>query len=229
MKLISKEQALNIQNELMNEHKFSIEQMAELIGLSIAQAICDAYPLHDQMKPCLIIIGSGVNGAKGLVCARHMKNFGYSPVIFLITELLRPFFLDLQKQCEMVDIPFLQDLPEPETIADEYEFIVDAIYGYTFEPPVRPATRAIIDKIINSKLPICSIDIPSGWNMDIGCVKSGPNPDVLISIILPKHCLCGIEPVQHYLVGRILPPEIKQKYELNLPEFPGHSLFLKLS
>ncbi|KAJ9598384.1 hypothetical protein L9F63_010906 [Diploptera punctata] len=229
MKYVCRTEAEEIYNELLNEYKFSLEQLIELSGLGAAQAIAEAFPLNSEMKSCLFAIGPGDNGAKGLACARHIKHFGYSPVIFLVSELLRPSFINFQNQCEMSDIPCLEELPEAEMIAENYSFIVDAIYGNNFHPPIRPNSAIVLDTLMKYKLPICCIDIPSGWDTDSGYLKNAIQPNVVISDIVPKYCVSTIDGIQHYLAGRILPPMLGEKYELNLPQYPGHFMYVKIN
>lgn len=48
--------------------------------------------------------------------------------------------------------------------------IVDGIFGFSFKPPVREPYDKILDgfKEIKNKVPIFSIDIPSGWDVEKG-------------------------------------------------------------
>ncbi len=52
----------------------------ELAGLSVAAAIQHAYPPH-AFANVAILAGPGNNGGDGLVAARHLKHFGYTPTI----------------------------------------------------------------------------------------------------------------------------------------------------
>ena len=46
----------------------------------------------------------------------------------------------LVKQLEVHDIPVLSELPEPNS----FDVIVDAIFGYSFHPPVRGVFEPIL-------------------------------------------------------------------------------------
>lgn len=58
---------------------YSIEQLIELAGLSVAQSISRAFKATlvstDQARRVLVVCGPGNNGADGLVAARHLKCF----------------------------------------------------------------------------------------------------------------------------------------------------------
>ena len=55
----------------------------------------------------------------------------------------------------------------------------------------------------DSLLPIVSIDIPSGWDVDKGNIYSTFCPKMNISLTLPKQCMDGYKGI-HYLGGRFL-------------------------
>ena len=42
------------------------------------------------------------------------------------------------------------------------DIIVDALFGFSFKPPVRPAFEATLVKLSTTQTPVASIDIPSG-------------------------------------------------------------------
>lgn len=70
--------AQRIDENLMSPRMgFSLDQLMELAGLSVAQAVAAEYPV-DSMPRILIVAGPGNNGGDGLVAARHLNHFGYS-------------------------------------------------------------------------------------------------------------------------------------------------------
>ena len=72
-----------------------------------------------------------------------------------------------------------------------------------------------------SKVPIFSIDVPSGWDVEKGDPEGGLRPDGLISLTAPKKCARLFEGRFHWLGGRFVPPELEAKYKLDLPAYPG--------
>lgn len=75
MKYLSQEEAQNIDQELFNEYSFSVDQLMELAGLSVAVAVTKAYPRETSHPKVLVCSGPGNNGGDGLVAARHLKMF----------------------------------------------------------------------------------------------------------------------------------------------------------
>uniref|UniRef100_A0A8C7C4Z5 NAD(P)H-hydrate epimerase n=1 Tax=Neovison vison TaxID=452646 RepID=A0A8C7C4Z5_NEOVI len=185
----SQEEAQAVDEELFNEYQFSVDQLMELAGLSCATAIAKAYPPKSMSRSppaVLVICGPGNNGGDGLVCARHLKLFGYQPTIYYPKRPNKPLFTALVTQCQKMEIPFLGEMPpEPMLIDELYELVVDAIFGFSFKGDVREPFRSILSVLNGLTVPIASIDIPSGWDVEKGN-SGGIQPDLLISLTAPK-------------------------------------------
>uniref|UniRef100_A0A8C5Y9E7 NAD(P)H-hydrate epimerase n=1 Tax=Microcebus murinus TaxID=30608 RepID=A0A8C5Y9E7_MICMU len=174
VKYLSQEEAQAVDEELFNEYEFSVDQLMELAGLSCATAVAKAYPPTSMSRSpptVLVICGPGNNGGDGLVCARHLKLFGYQPTIYYPKRPNKPLFTALVTQCQKMDIPFLDEMP-PEPMIDElYDLVVDAIFGFSFKGDVREPFHSILSVMKGLTVPIASIDIPSG----AGTQKVGDN------------------------------------------------------
>ena len=57
--LLGQEAAIHLDQDLMSTPGFSIDQLMEMAGLSVASAMLDAYP---QAKTVLAVAGPGNNG-----------------------------------------------------------------------------------------------------------------------------------------------------------------------
>lgn len=79
MKYLNQEQATNIDLELFNEYKYSVDQLMELAGLSCAHAVAKCYRQNDLKKRILVCCGPGNNGGDGLVIifeyVYHLQEF----------------------------------------------------------------------------------------------------------------------------------------------------------
>ena len=62
----------------------------------------------------------------------------------------------------MMDISFLETLPEQSVLDTEYSVLVDALFGFSFHPPVRESFLPLLVSLSQSRTPLASIDIPSG-------------------------------------------------------------------
>ncbi|XP_077012607.1 NAD(P)H-hydrate epimerase [Tamandua tetradactyla] len=231
VKLLSQEEAQAVDEELFNEYQFSVDQLMELAGLSCATAIAKAYPpnsMSRSLPTVLVICGPGNNGGDGLVCARHLKLFGYQPAIHYPRRPNKPLFTALVTQCQKMDIPFLDEMPpEPVLIDELYDLVVDAIFGFSFKGDVREPFRSILSVLSGLTVPIASIDIPSGWDVEKGN-SEGIQPDLLISLTAPKKSAIHFTGRYHYLGGRFVPPALEKKYQLNLPSYPDTECVYRL-
>lgn len=227
-KFLSQDEAQKIDEELFSEYGFSVDQLMELAGLSCASAIAKVYPrehLRNEGR-VLVVCGPGNNGGDGLVCARHLKLFGYDPCIHYPKRTDKPLYNGLTRQCEKFDIPFLSTMP---SLGDShFDLVVDALFGFSFKPPVRPEMKCIIDALKASSSPVCSIDIPSGWNVETGADGDGIQPELLISLTAPKKCATLFKGRYHFLGGRFVPLSLQVKYGLNLPQYPATECCVQL-
>ena len=85
------------------------------------------------------------------------------------------------------------------------DVVLDAIFGFSFKGPVRAPFDTALQLITSSALPIVSVDIPSGWDVEKGNAEGvGLNPDVLISLTAPKEGVRSFTG-RHFLGGRFVP------------------------
>ncbi|XP_030631590.1 yjeF N-terminal domain-containing protein 3-like [Chanos chanos] len=228
---LSKEEVVAMETELLSDYRFGRPQLMEILGHACAVAITKAFPLSslDKRQPTVLVIcGPDQNGCVGLACARNLRVFEYIPTVFYPKRSPNSLHQDFTVQCEKMDIPFLSYLPtEVQLINDAYNLVVDAVLGPETElAAVREPFTSILTTLRGVKIPIVSLDIPSGWDVDEASVD-GINPAVLISLMAPKKCACGFLGT-HFLAGRFLPYDIQKKYELNSPRFPGTDCVVKL-
>lgn len=231
MKYLTQDEAAALDMELFNDYKFSVDQLMELAGLSVASAVAQAYPA--TMYPsALVVCGPGNNGGDGLVAARHMTLFGYNVSVHYPKRTPKPLYDNLYEQCVKFGVNIVQTLPSPEDLKNDYHILVDALFGFSFKPPVRDALKPALDALIDANLPVCSVDIPSGWDVEKGPPSVRPlQPELLISLSAPKLCAKPefLNKTKHYLGGRFLPPGIIEKYNLTLPPYPSQDQVVQLS
>jgi NAD(P)H-hydrate epimerase len=156
-----------IDEKLMNQNGFSIDQLMELAGYSVANAVHDYYTgRYGKENPksnrrLLIYCGPGNNGGDGLVAARHLKHFGYLPSIIYPKQGKTQLFSNLVKQCIDLEIDILSNIPSVDEM-NQAQMIVDGLFGFSFSGPLRSPFDSIIQSFTQTKTPIFSIDLPSG-------------------------------------------------------------------
>ncbi|KAF8516314.1 YjeF N-terminal domain-containing protein [Hysterangium stoloniferum] len=229
LRFLTAKLAQQIDEELMGSAgAFSIDQLMELAGLACAQALATVYP-RQKYSRVLVGCGPGNQGGDGLVAARHLAMFGYRPTVYLPKPGSKEIYKRLHTQCHNMEIPTINSESDLETSLAKSDVILDAIFGFSFQPPIRAPFDTALQLISSSKLPIVSVDIPSGWNVETGNEDGiGLESDVLISLTAPKE---GVREFKgrHFLGGRFISKEMEKKYQLNLPEYPGFDQIVELS
>jgi NAD(P)H-hydrate epimerase len=160
--------------ELMSSPGFSLEQLMELAGLSVAEAVYQVIGSESTTPKILLICGPGNNGGDGLVAARHLVHFGYDCTVVYPKKSSKQHFINLVKQCEDVGVEMLDEMPKMEELRS-YAGIVDSIFGFSFHgsprEPFATALKVMMEAQKEFKIPVISVDVPSGWNVDEGKSK----------------------------------------------------------
>ena len=244
---LTQEEAISLDKELFDKYAFSVDQLMELAGLSIASAVASRYDISKHGNP-VICCGPGNNGGDGLVCARHLKLFGYQPTIICPKPGRGQLYVNLMTQCKRFDIPLVEHVPD-RPLAELGNIVIDGVFGFSFKPPNRNPELAKLLRLMhhhsgnNVSAPLVSIDIPSGWNVNTGDENIEQDqadiddslkipalqPECLISLTAPKLCAKWHKGLHHYLGGRFIPESIKRNYELSLPEYTDQNCYLQLS
>ena len=118
----------------------------------------------------------------------------------------------LVTQCQSYDIKILNEL---NSDFNEYNFIIDAIFGFSFHGEIRQPFKDIIDKLNKIEDKIISVDIPSGYDINKGNINNTFNPKFLISLTLPKLCSKDFKG-EHYLGGRFVPKVLFDKLNIKV-------------
>eukprot|EP00276_Gloeochaete_wittrockiana_P002768 CAMPEP_0184670262 /NCGR_PEP_ID=MMETSP0308-20130426/81471_1 /TAXON_ID=38269 /ORGANISM="Gloeochaete witrockiana, Strain SAG 46.84" /LENGTH=229 /DNA_ID=CAMNT_0027116933 /DNA_START=213 /DNA_END=902 /DNA_ORIENTATION=+ len=225
IKHLSQKEAQSIDEELMGPLGFSVDQLMELAGQSVALAVAREYPL-DQFARVLVVCGPGNNGGDGLVAARHLFHFGYTPTVCYPKRTSKTLYQNLVTQLHAVEVPVLDALPDIQ----HFQLVIDAIFGFSFmSGGIRPPFDSILKAISETSVPIVAIDVPSGWDLEKGPSGESPlQPDMLISLTAPKQCSMNFTGRFHYLGGRFVPPALATKYELRLPPYPRSEYVVRL-
>lgn len=227
---LGREDSREFDNSLFFEYEFSIDQLMEITGLCVAQAVARCYQGSGAERPrVLVVCGPGNNGGDGLAAARHLLFYGYDPVIFYPKRTRKEIYQILVAQCEKLGIPLLPSLPSAAEISASYLVVIDAIFGFSFKGDVRAPFDQVISTLRQVTTPIASVDIPSGWDVEKGDVTGqGLTPDLLISLTAPKICSQHFQGSHHYLGLRIIPTELAEKFRLKLPQYPGTDNIVRL-
>jgi len=224
LKTLGPQAAADLDGDLMSESGgFSLDQLMELAGLSVSQAVYKVHP-PSAGKRILLACGPGNNGGDGLVAARHLYFYGYTPTVYYPKPTQKPIFDGLQKQLKNLHIKFDNE-SKFEDLAKDTDLIVDALFGFSFKPPVREPFDEAIKVMESGVKPVLAVDTPSSWHVEDGPQNEGIGskymPDYLISLTAAKPNVGHFKGKKHFIGGRFLGEDVAKKYSLNIPEYQG--------
>ena len=132
------------------------------------------------------------------MAARHLKHFGYSPVVvYPKAGRSNPLlYANLVQQCEDLGIPVVTAAGEVGALTQQlalagssggcdFDVVVDALFGFSFSGQAREPYAALIAAMTTaaSAVPTLSVDIPSGWDVNLGDIHNTHfRPAALISL-----------------------------------------------
>lgn len=160
-----------------------------------------------------------------MVAARHLHHFGYKPTIFYPKPSKPDLFVRLQTQLTALAIPSVPSTDGFAQALDSTDFVIDAIFGFSFKPPVRDPFPAVISALSETRKPVLSVDIPSCWDVEQGPPPAGQlgaefQPPYLISLTAAKPSVQFFRGT-HFIGGRFLSEAMAAKYGLTVPDYQG--------
>ena len=191
MKIISREQAKEIDFQANQQLGISILMMMENAGIRVADFILKILDKKPN-KTIAVFCGKGNNAGDGLVASRQLLCEEINVDTFLLTPG------DSLASCARKNLEILKKITkriqQVETEKDlkginlsSYGLLVDAIFGTGLKGKIGGIFKAAIEKMNSSKKAIVSIDIPSGLDADKGRVLGiAVKADYTISLIAPK-------------------------------------------
>jgi hydroxyethylthiazole kinase-like uncharacterized protein yjeF len=122
-------------------------------------------------KKFLVLSGCGNNGGDAMVVARHLFNHGILCTVVIIGDTQK------MSRSARVQKKILQNMQVPVINYDEETFIdlleqhhvcIDGILGIGFSRKLRESVLKVIEQVNSIRIPVLSIDVPSGLNADNG-------------------------------------------------------------
>ncbi len=159
----------------INELRVPGVLLMEAASKAVADRLCELASKDDDI---LFLCGSGNNGGDGFACARMMKHRGYSVRVFCVGDPMK-LKGDAKINFDMlsgysVSVLTMEQGSAFNLIAEQSEWIVDALFGTGLDRPLRGFPAQIVDNINKlheaGKTKVLSIDIPSGIEGDTGRV-----------------------------------------------------------
>jgi NAD(P)H-hydrate epimerase len=177
-------------------------QMMENAGLHLAELARSRFSrLRDV--PVTVLVGGGNNGGGGLVCARHLANWG-APVSVVLDRSPNEITGVPAHQMRILRRMGLSFLEEPPASPG---LIVDALIGYGLSEDPKGPSAELIERANGTDAPTFSLDAPSGLDTSTGspadpCIQA----TATLTLALPKRGLLTAE--ARPVVGRLFLADI---------------------
>lgn len=195
MRLLTVEEAREIDSLAENELKIPLELLMENAGYGVAKVVDELIKTTAQSKRSfvsddgedsslslniLFLVGIGNNGADGLVAARHLIGlYGDTIKIHILVhgdQDKASSLFNLQKNC--LDamgqklIAFTGVWTDAEKkLLDSADYIIDGLIGTGFKGDLRHDSRVLTHAANTANGIIIAIDVPTGLNADTGAVS----------------------------------------------------------
>lgn len=186
MRLLTVAESRNIDKLAETDLHIPLMLLMENAGRGVAEAIIQQITMHAKSNAqgdvpvVLFLVGTGNNGADGLVAARHLLGeYGNSIEINILVygneEKASDLFLLQKKSLLAMGQTFLRysgNVEDSEKILiNRADYIVDGLIGTGFSGELRHDIQELTRAANAAKAIVFSIDVPTGLNADTGSIS----------------------------------------------------------
>ena len=149
------------------EQGVAIGTLMENAGAAVARFALRHGPSQGVI---VALCGKGNNGGDGMVAAAHLARAGRAVRLVLLGsvsdlkgEVLGAFQAAISAHVEAVEVSHEAGLQAAMAGA---ALVLDAVVGTGFKPPLRGLATAARELLASSRVPVLTVDLPSGWDAD---------------------------------------------------------------
>ncbi len=188
-------------------------QLMENAGAALAREVM----AKASGKRIAVVAGKGNNGGDAFVAARHLR--GYETTVYLLgrskdistDDARRNWGILAKMGFDLVEVADTGDMR-----LNDYDLILDAIFGTGVHGPIKGIEAAAIDAINSSSRQVVSVDVPSGLSTnkvvrsDLTVTFHRPKPGMtgevkVVDIGIPPEAEFFVGPGDLWLVGKRSP------------------------
>lgn len=179
MKVLTAYQIKTTEDNAVQGGIFSYAELMKIAGDTATREILNRYSVIGK-KIC-VMCGMGNNGGDGLVIASNLKRCGADVTLLLpmgypVTNTAVNF------RCGV------EGIKTTDNFNDEYDFVIDALFGIGLNRLLSEKIAGIIEKINAYNCIKIAIDIPSGVFCDGGEVQTAFKADLTLTFTAYKLC-----------------------------------------
>jgi ADP-dependent NAD(P)H-hydrate dehydratase / NAD(P)H-hydrate epimerase len=140
-----------------------VAALMEKVAGRITDRIVTLYPRSTHPRVG-VLVGPGHNGGDALVVARELHFKGYKVAIYSPTSQFKELTAHHWNYVNSLSLPSHLEV-EPLQTSD---LLIDGLFGFGLERCLTDPIAPLIDRVNHWKMPIVSIDLPSGLHTDTG-------------------------------------------------------------
>lgn len=179
MSVLTKAQITKAEETAVQSGTFSFRDLMFTAGASAAKIIEEKYAT--QNRKIAVLCGKGNNGGDGYVIAEYLKSKG------AMVTVIAPFGVPVTKNANYYSQQCTCQVADD--INEEFDIIIDAIFGIGFKGDLDKKTSQLINKANSQNCIRIAVDIPSGVECDTGFVNSTAfKADLTVTFIALKPC-----------------------------------------
>jgi NAD(P)H-hydrate epimerase len=159
------------ERKILKRYNINEELLMEIVATRVTDYIIEK--IKDiKGKVFLVFSGKGKNGGDAIAIARHLVLSGAVVKVFIIKEkndILSPLTQAQFERLRCLNPDCILEFSEDLLKGD---FIIDGLFGTGFKGEIEDPYRTVIEMINRSKIPVFSIDVPSGLDASTGKTAS---------------------------------------------------------
>ena len=217
-----------------------LEHVVEHAGRALTHAARRLLDGDLAGRTVTVLAGSGGNGAGGLAGARLLLAAGAHVRVVLVgggQPLRLPRQLEAlapQRSSAHVVRPDVVTVERASDLdgLEPGDLVIDAMVGYAADPPLRGPAADANAWLVRHRVPVISLDLPSGMSADIGLRGTCVTADVTVTIAAPK---IGMrQRITHAYLGDVyvadigVPPSVWLEVGVEQPELFGRGPLVRM-
>lgn len=225
-------QMIEVDRAMIEDYHIELIQMMENTGRALAELARRLLGGTAKDHSVAVLCGSGNNGGGGMTAARRLHNWGTNVTVALTKSVdtlhgVSAHQLDILQRMNL-------SIVDPASLPSTSDLILDAIIGYSLSGSPRGTAAELIRWANNKKIPILSLDTPSGLDATSGIVY---NPTIrataTLTLALPKQGILKPQSAAYvgdlYLADISVPPELYTKMGIAMPPLFAESDIIRIT
>ena len=145
----------------------SVESLMERAGRAVAEEAMRHLP--PAPARVAVVAGTGNKGGDGAGAAHHLLEWGYQPEFWIVRSPAQIRSHAARRAFERIErrLPVHTSLPRPEELA-RFPLVIDALLGTGQSGALRSPYQEAVVAITASRVPVLSIDLPTGTHDPAG-------------------------------------------------------------